>query len=1191
MSAAPESFSLETVPLTPGVTLLEASAGTGKTHAIAGIYLRLVLETDLVVDRLLVVTFTEAATAELRGRIRARLAGARQFLRSGDGGEASDDALLRLGTEADRDRRRQRLEVALESFDAAAVFTIHGFCHRLLREHPLATGARFEPEFRPNLDALVQEAADNFWRRQFYPATGRRLLMALAEGLSPESLAALLQRHLQQAEPDLLPVAGGRSLAEVLADAEAALDAVLTLWTRDRDAIVGRFGEDGGTWGNTPYNRSEVMSDHWMALDGLAADRGTPEALATVRLLTPDALESRRSKRSKESVPSGPFFEACARLENTLAMAAAAWRHELLATAPADLSRLKHRDGVLGFDDLLHQVASALRGPEGATLVRGLRARYGAALIDEFQDTDPRQWEIFERAFGSGAMPLFLVGDPKQAIYSFRGADVFAYLRARQRADRRYTLGQNWRSTTGLVAAVNRIFQSHPLPFALPEIPFHPVTASGRADAESMTGPGLSDAPLDLWCWDPAEDGITHQEGRQEYLAEATASQIVRWLAAGVRLGKRPLAPGDIAVLVARHDEAEAVARALSRRGVPSVRQTQQNVFATPEADDLQILLDGLVDGAVLPSQRAVLVTELVGAGAASLAATQETEGGWESWAERFASWRRVWGQQGVLPLLERVLRDSATRRRLLETPDGERRLTNYLHLGELLQQEAAAGHRGPRSLAGWLSQQRAAAGNGGTAAEETLLRLERDAAAVQLVTVHRSKGLEYPVVLCPFPGREAGPRRGTDPSVLFHDPEEDHRLRHDVGSPGWTRHQTQETGEQFAENLRLLYVALTRARQRCAVVWTPGGPAGVRAMDWLLTPPSDPTGLSLDQAPEALERAVAGLDAGQARARAERLASPQITVSRLPAPGDDRWRPVPVNAGTFAARPFHGSIRRDWMPTSFSALVHGVPGERADGDDRRETVEAGEPPASLLPGFRGIPAGICLHDLLETIPFHAPDPRKLQEQVTLGLQRHGFDAAALADPLTDRVGHLLEAPWFGGHSLRSLPATDCWREMEFVLPLRTLTPDSLADAVAGGPDGPLGSRFAASLRRLTFGELRGILGGFVDLIVRAGDRWWLVDWKSNWLGGSAEDYDPEALHRVMLAEHYGLQYHLYLLALNRLLRSRIPDYDYDRDFGGVRYVFFRGVTPEFPDRGVFADRPSRALLERLDATLLEPMP
>jgi len=1196
MNDAAEPFQLETVPLTPGVTLLEASAGTGKTHAIAGIYLRLVLETDLTVDRILVVTFTEAATAELRGRIRTRLDEARRILRQGTGGTPEASALLLWGTDADRVRRLHRLETALESFDAAAVFTIHGFCHRVLREHPFATGARFEPEFEPNLEALVQEAADNFWRRQFYPASERRLLMALDANLSPESLAALLRRHLRQAEPELLPVAEGRSLETVLGEADQALDAVLDLWTRDRNAITGRFGDVHGTWGNRPYNRSEEMEVHWAALDALAAHQGTPAAFDAVRRLTPDQLAAGKSKRSKEPVPSGPFFDACSRLEAALGTAGAAWRHALLAAAPGDLARLKHRDGVLGFDDLLRQVACALRAPEGAALIRGLRARYGAALIDEFQDTDPLQWDIFERAFASDAMPLFLVGDPKQAIYSFRGADVFAYLRARQRAGRRYTLGENWRSASGLVSAVNGLFEPHPLPFAIPEIPFHPVTAASRADETPMTGPGLPEAPLELWCWNPEGEGVTRKEHRTEHLAAAAASAIVRWLSAGIRLGERPLEPGDIAVLVNTHDEAEAMARALVQRRVPNVRQTQRSVFDTPEAHELQILLEGAVGGAPASCQRAALLTGLIGAGASGLAVAQEQENGWDSWAERFAQWRLVWDRHGVLPLLERVLRDCATRGRLLETSDGERRLTNYLHLGELLQQAATTGHRGPRSLADWLSQQRASARHEGAPAEETLLRLERDAAAVQLVTVHRSKGLEYPVVLYPFPGREARTPRYSNPSALFHDPDSRHQLKHDVGSPDLDRHRTQEAGEQFAENLRLLYVALTRARQRCVVVWTLGKGAGTRALDWLLTPPPIVSGLPLEQAPEALRQSVAGLDAVQARALVERFSGRQIVISDLPPPEDIPWRPDTAASETFSARPFRGTIRRDWSPASFSALAHGVStdrADRADADDPHGVVEDQDPSPSPAPlsGFRGIAAGICLHEILEEIEFDSLDTLKLRKRVEAGLRSHAFDAASLAGPLAERIGHLLDAPWFDGHALRSLPAGDCWREMEFALPLRSVSPDSLAKAFERGPQGPLGPRLATSLRRLTFPELRGILSGFIDLVVRAGGRWWLVDWKSNWLGGSLADYGPESLNRVMLAEHYGLQYHLYLVALNRLLRSRIPGYDYERDFGGVRYVFFRGVTPEHPHGGVFADRPSRALLENLDAALLEPMP
>ena len=1190
MSVSPQPFDLATTPLIPGVTLLEASAGTGKTYALAGIYLRLILETDLGVDRILVVTFTEAATAELRGRIRGRLAEARQVLRAGTSPDPTLEAALLSGTASDRARRLQRLELALEGFDAAAVFTIHGFCQRVLREQPFRTRARLDAVLEPDMDALVQEAADNFWRRQFYEQPTTRLLMARHAGLTPESLAALLRRHLGQAEPRVLPVADGPLPNALLSAADDALSRALDLWRTDRDAITAHFGNEGGSWGNAPYNNSTRMEPHWAALDALSEDLGTPAGLDAIGMLSVESLEGKRYKRSKQPVPSHPFFEACTQAMAAVGNAGAAWRCELLATAPRELSRLKERAGLMGFDDLLHQVAAALRGPDGTALAHALRRRYGAALIDEFQDTDPLQWDIFERAFATPDTHVYLVGDPKQAIYSFRGADVFAYLRARDHADRCFTLGMNWRSSSGLVSAINQLFGRHECPFVLPEIRFHPVTAAGRADGEPLTIGGQAEAALELWWWDDREQGITRREDRERHLAAATAAAIARMLSADTRIGSRRLVPGDIAVLVDRHAEARAIAAALALRRIPSVRQTQESVFATREAADLQALLEGLVDGASDAQRRAALMTQLAGVAARELANAREEGTAWEVWRERLAAWSDTWRRQGVLPLVETVMRDRDTRRRLLAGPDGERRLTNYLHLGERLQEAASSGFEAPRSLATWLSRHRAQAAEQRNSPEENLLRLERDADAVQLVTIHRSKGLEYPVVFCPFPGRSVSDRGAT---ALFHDPANDHQLHHDVGTPDLEAHLGSAAGEQFAENVRLLYVALTRARHRCVVVWSLGKDVEKRALSWILHPPAGADRLDATGALEALSASLKDLPAETLRSALEQVQSPQICVRPLPEPDDRPWTPSDAGPTGPSARTFRGMVRRDWGSASFSALVHGVAVDRADADEASpgDPAEPEAPDPSLLPEFRGIAAGICLHEILEDPDSTSPNPATRWCLVEERLKANGFDPAAIGPRLEARVNLLTNAPLFDDIALVGVPAADCLREMEFTLPLKHASPRAIAAALAGGPHGVLGPRLAASMERLTFPDIRGILGGFVDLIVRAAGRWWLVDWKSNWLGATPESYRPERLEQAMLSEHYALQYHLYLLALHRLLRNRIPGYDYDRDFGGVRYVFFRGVAPASPGSGVFADRPAGELLRRLEATLLEALP
>ncbi|MBL9173724.1 MAG: UvrD-helicase domain-containing protein, partial [Verrucomicrobiales bacterium] len=911
-------------------------------------------------------------------------------------------------------------------------------------------------------------------------------------------------------------------------------------------------------------------------------------------------LSAGASKRAKRPVPSHRFFGLCQTLEERLEPVAAALRYALLSSAPAELLRIKDRDHTLGFDDLLRQVADALRGPQGSALAQGLQQRYRAALIDEFQDTDPLQWSIFQRAFTGPSTHLYLVGDPKQAIYSFRGADVFAYLRARTRADRCYSLGENWRSSGALVGAVNRLFGDHPSPFALPEIDYRPVTAAGRADATPLEIPGDSTEPLRFWFWNPAAEGFKSEPAWTARLAAATAEEIVRLLSSGARIGGRTLAPGDLAVLVDKHEQAAAVAEALAQRRVPSVRQTQESVFATREAEDLQMLLDALSEGAGDAQRRAALLTVLVHVGPEELAAQRDgaDDGNWDAWRERLGRWRDRWMRDGVLAMLESVLRTRNTRARLLATAEGERRLTNYLHLGELLQQAATVQRLPPHALAGWLSEQRARAATEPKGAEETLLRLERDAAAVQLVTIHRSKGLEYPVVFCPFPGRavDQGLKRGGTggrDDVLFHDPDAEYALCHDVGTPEFESHRRMAVGERLAENLRLVYVALTRARHRCYVGWSAGGDSGRRAWSWLLCPPPDVRTLALADAPEALEALVKAKTVAEQREAAGRWTGLGIAVDDLPRVGETPWVPSDHGPKLGAARVFRGEIRRDWGPSSFSALVRGVPEEQAgqeSADADRQDSEAPEFVAGPLDAFRGSRAGICLHEILEQLDFAASDSA-VRACVRDRLRSNGFPEETLGDPVSEWVGRVLAAPLLDGSPLRDVPQADGWRELEFLLPLRSLSPARLAAAFASGPPGALGTALAPSLSRLVFPEVRGVLGGFIDLVCRSGSRWWLVDWKSNWLGSSVEAYSAGALSREMNAEHYGLQYHLYVLALHRLLKARIPDYDYDRDFGGVRYVFVRGVTPGRPGLGVFADRPPRALIETLEGELLEAAP
>jgi exodeoxyribonuclease V beta subunit len=1194
---SPRSFDLGSVRLEPGVTLLEASAGTGKTFTIAGLFLRLLLEERLTVGQILVVTFTEAATAELRGRIRERLAAGRNLLRGLADSGSPDRELLLAGSEERRGERLAMLEAALEQFDDAAVFTLHGFCRRVLQERAFESRTLFDVELEPDSTRLWREAADQFWRRHFYEAGLRQVLLVRHCGVTAESLYDLLRAHLAQAEVEILGRATQRDWRGVMQEADAAFDAVVAAWTSGRTAVEACFGDAGGAWAKVPYNRSERVGPMLAQVAALMEGREvSPDALETLMQFRQSVLNTaiNLNQRKKGAVvPEHPFFEACDFLAEALEVLGARLRCEFLVQAPAELARLKERDRQMGFDDLLAGVAGALAGPAGPSLARLLRQRHRAALIDEFQDTDPLQWRIFSQVFGTGECHLYLVGDPKQAIYSFRGADVFAYLRAREAADRELTLDVNWRSERGLVEAVNGLFQNHPSPFATPDIQFRPVGAGGRSDAAPFTDAGFRPPPLHVWHWDAEAEGVDTKAEQHKRIAEAVADEIVRLLGGGCRIGERPLQPGDIAVLVDRHSEAAAMAAVLSRRGVPSVQQTQESVFATPEAQAVQSLMEALTEGGRDGSRRALLASSLVGLTAKDLDRLRSEEAAWDRWLESLHRWAAIWVRDGFLLLFETVLRECGTRERLLRAPEGERRLTNLLHLAELLQQEAVRERLTPRALLHWLSAQRARSGEWGTAPQEALLRLERDAAAVQLVTFHRSKGLEYPVVFCPFLTRKAERGHTLDEPVLFHDPEDGHRLKHDVGSEQRDLNGRRMIGERFAENLRLLYVALTRARNRCYLVWGSLEGAEGAALSWLLHPPPEAGTLGLETLTETLKQWVTDLDATQRRSALEALAGDRMAVVPLASVRGDPWTPPEAAAAPEKSREFRGRIRRDWGLASFSTLAHG---RTEDAPDRDAAAHAPSPPPPERPvvetgltAFRGARAGTCLHEVFERIDFSTVDRARVQAVADERLRAHGFGEPGLATEVSALVERVLEVELIPGATLRAIPERVCWRELEFLLPLQPLTPARLREAFAEVPRGAEFADLAESLGRLGFAEIGGFLGGFMDLVFVHEDRWWLVDWKSNWLGDSPDDYPAEALWREMLSQQYPLQYHLYLLALHRLLRARLPGYDYDRHIGGVRYVFVRGVTPGRPELGLFRDRPPREVIEALERRLLVP--
>jgi len=1197
-----------------GLNLVEASAGTGKTWTISGLYVRLILELGLSVDQILVVTYTKAATAELQDRIRKRL---REVLSAFEAGTSEDEFCRRiLALYGDRTETAvRRLGYAISGFDEAAVFTIHGFCQRLLNESAFESGADFDCELMPDETDLLRDIVDDFWRQEVYLASGAWADFLAQKNQSPDVWLSEIQPHVGK---PFLKIAGPVEPTDeenaIARFGQAVLKAA-EIWHAERTAIEALLLD------YPDFNRTRVKSEslrNWLdetaeffarwpasALEQTLQPVVLPEVPPLLDLpdglrhLTRTALAAAVKKACRP--PEHPFFDCCEtlieadetlRLDFEARLQCLKWR--LIAFCNTELDQRKNALQVVCYNDLLNRLATALDSEHGERLAETVRRRYRAALIDEFQDTDPTQYHIFRRIYGDGGLPVFFVGDPKQAIYGFRGADIFSYLEARsnERITRR-TLKTNQRSERDLIAAINALFVGHPRPFLLDEIPYPEVEPAVRQRAV-LNIKGNGEEPFRFLLLPPEQDG----KGKEKPYSKGTASRSAALATAfeiatllndanegKACLGERPLDGGDIAVLVSTHLQARLIEDALTACGVPSVRQGQENVFSTPEATELERVLLAVAEPGRESLLKAALATELMNHTANAIFELQKDEGAWEAIFDRFQTYHHIWLSEGFMPMFRRWFEDARITAHLPTFRDGERRLTNLLHLAELLQVESRK-KSSIDTLLGWFGR---AIRNPSKNDETALLRLESDAKRVKIVTIHTSKGLEYPIVFCPFlwDGRL---RQRKAQSVLLH---RDGESVLDLGSAQLELNRRQAVLEEMAENLRLLYVALTRAVYRCYVVW--GNVRNGRdktegfhstAMAWLLHGGSaaqedDP----LSALETRLREADSSFIATDIQAFAER--APGCVSIRSIENRPVRYRASGSENGTpLAVRPFdRPPLYPSWRMSSFSGLTTGRHSEAPDYDILPESDLPEAPGDSIFAFPRGARAGSCLHAILEEWDFACRDSERLGELVRRKLKAHGID-----DYWTPTVRRTLEtaleAPLDGnGLKLSDIPAEKRLAEMEFTYALRGGDSGTLRKLLAD-PRFRCDRRYAEAVRLLDFKHIEGYMKGFIDLVFEADGRYYLLDWKSNWLGNAYADYAPDRLIAAMAREHYYLQYLIYTVALHRYLKQRLPSYDYETHFGGVYYLFLRGIAPK-KKTGIFWDRPSFELIEALDSLLI----
>ncbi|XHA15786.1 exodeoxyribonuclease V subunit beta [Citrobacter farmeri] len=1169
MNDVAESLDPLRLPLT-GERLIEASAGTGKTFTIAALYLRLLLglggstafPRPLTVEELLVVTFTEAATDELRGRIRSNI----HELRIACLRESTDNPLYaRLLDEIDdKKQAAQWLLLAERQMDEAAVFTIHGFCQRMLSLNAFESGMLFEQQLIEDESLLRYQACADFWRRHCYPLSRDIAQVVFETWKGPQALLADINRYLQGEAPVIkAPPPDDETLASRHQQIVQRINALKQQWC---DAV----GELEGLMEASDIDRRKFNRGNqgkWIEKISVWAQSGTQS------YQLPEALEKFSQRfledRTKEggAVPQHPLFVAI----DELLSEPLTLRDLLITRALAEIretvAKEKRRRGELGFDDMLSRLDGALRSESGDALAAAIRARFPVAMIDEFQDTDPQQYRIFRRIWQHQPdTALLLIGDPKQAIYAFRGADIFTYMKARGEVSAHYTLDTNWRSAPGMVNSVNRLFSLMDDAFMFREIPFQPVKYADKNQSLRFEFHGETQPAMTMWLMEGESCGVGDY---QSYMAQVCAAQIRDWLKAGLSgeailfNGKdaRPVSAADISVLVRSRQEAALVRDALTHLAIPSVYlSNRDSVFETLEAQEMLWVLQAVMAPEKENTLRSALATSMMGLNARDIDMLNDNENAWDQVVEEFVGYRQIWQKRGVMPMLRALMSTRKIAENLLATAGGERRLTDILHISELLQ-EAASQLESEHALVRWLSQHILEPDSNASSQQ---MRLESDNHLVQIVTIHKSKGLEYPLVWLPF---------------ITHFRIQDQAFYHDRNSfeAVLDLSEADESvalaeAERLAEDLRLLYVALTRSVWHCSLGVAP-----------LVRRRGDKKG-DTDVHQSALGRLLQKgepMDAAGLRAAIEAVCDENI-ICRVPEAVS--MEPLPVTAASGAslnARRVQRTPGDSWRVTSYSGLQqrgHGIaqdlmPRLDIDATGVGEVVEEPELTPHQFP--RGASPGTFLHSLFEDLDFTQPvEAAWVQDKLALG----GYDAG-WEPVITAWVTAILHAPLNEtGISLSQLSAREKQVDMEFYLPISQPLIAERLDALIRQFD-PL----SAGCPPLEFAQVRGMLKGFIDLVFRHNGRYYLLDYKSNWLGENSSAYTPQAMATAMQAHRYDLQYQLYTLALHRYLRHRIADYDYERHFGGVIYLFLRGVDSEQPQQGIYTTRPSEELIARMD--------
>tara|TARA_R110000868_G_scaffold304437_30_gene565547 strand:- start:11153 stop:14632 length:3480 start_codon:yes stop_codon:yes gene_type:complete len=1138
-----------------GISLVEAGAGTGKTYNIASLFVRTILEKELLPVNILVLTFTEAATIELKSRLRKRLKESISVL---EGSEPSDQFLIAFKAKFDSSHL-SHLKKALYSFDDAPISTIHGFCQRLLKENALEFGVSPDFEILSDNDILLQDAVDQYWR-DFMKGSENEFVQTIQkfifkEGLTPDKLLTYIKPALAKKYAKIVPkVDSLNSYKPVYQDLSQIYKSIKSLYLEEEDSLdeVVRSG--------VLFKNSLNPTERYFLPEFLEWLNSGSFTLPYSNIKYFSSFLYEKVKKNKE-IPQYRFIDLVDQylelFESFKAIKSSFIKESIYKVADS-FENAKKKKEVVSYNDLLENVASGLN-PE---LISALRKQYPFALIDEFQDTDPVQYSIFKSIYKDAKdTAMFMIGDPKQAIYKFRGADIYTYLEARKDAQYEYSLSFNYRSNPKIINAVNKVFEKTETPFILEGLNFVPASfpIANNTQEKLLKYKGSVIPQMQFLEY---QTNSTSIDPIRTGVVESTASEIVNLLKGDFSIDGKKVEQSDIAILVKQNAHALEMQEKLRLRGIRSIIKNKESVFKTEESNELYLIFKALADSTFENGIRAALSTSALGFKAKDILELLSDESKWNSILEKIYYFNRLWKDHGFGTMAEQLLHEFEVELNLANYFDAERRITNTHHIIELLNKAEREKKLTPAGLLRYFKTRQT---DNTKNKDDEVIRLESDEKLVQILTIHSSKGLEYPIIFCPYLWDDNNDQIRTpfefnnqEASVI------------DIGTEGEENENNKfkYKYEQLSESVRLTYVALTRAKSAC----------------FIYTVDSKNTSKS------ALSSLLEGSENVLSRLKGENKSPSSITeeIKSLSKNEDIKFRQASVNENFIEDFQENESLEflinkseRDDLfninkLTSFSALndsAKSITNENGkpsfDYDDQDSVVlnsQSIQKNQFTLP--KGALTGTMLHNIFENIEFD--DPTTFNDPIEKEINRAGLNAKwtdTVTSLITNSVNHELKS----GIKLKDLESSNRIPEIEFHFPTSNISFNDLLAIIRG---------ISVQDSRES---IHGFIKGYIDLTFKVKGKFYILDYKSNHLGDTFQDYEMNALENEIEHSNYDLQYHLYVVALHRMLKLSISDYNYETHFGGVYYLFLRGVNIEDKESGVFFHKPDFKVIDKLD--------